>query len=295
MRLFFLVLLLALAVVFGQSTLSLAAEEPPPGGGARHHHHQESRKGISRFDPTYAAHLADSVHAPDAALLGLAALPLPRPGRVAFLGVPPPPVDGGGDTTTPDTSVVVFEHRPYLASTSCSSSSSSSSTVYAERPMTAKRLAPGSQHRIVVHSPLYLAQFDCADRLRVLKNCARWLHPSLGVLVLRFLDGGPATQQWCTRRGTSSSYQCEATLAPVTRSQPTPWDDVGVCHLRETIGGGGASYASLVFANPESAWLALVKRAGLTVVQATRDDRGAVCFVCRPSTSSSSSSQWGDV
>lgn len=247
----------------------------------------EWRHGISRFDSFYASHLGDTVHAPLPVSWTLPALP-PREAAVMYLGVPPSSslLSTSSSTTTTTT---IFEHRPHLyeavAATATAGGNAAQHKYMNARPLTAKRIPAGSQHRIVVHSPLYLAQFDREDRKRVLQCCAKWLHPSQGVLVFSFLDGGSATRDWCS--DSSTMYQCRATLEAVTRSQPTPHDDPFVCHLEEEF-RGRCVHTSLVFANTESGWRELLRRAGLVVVltvppsSTTYNSASIVTFVCRP-------------
>lgn len=243
--------------------LQVAHRRPSP-------HYPDAREGVHRFDATYAAALAHTLHAP---------LPLPTVlppassgGGTTFLGVPPtPPTDATTTTTT------VFEHRPFLVA---EGGMDNSIKVVADRPMSPRRLPPGSQKRVLVSSPAYLAQFDRADRLRVLKNCARWLHPSQGLLVLRFLDGGGGLQKWIAQ--CSQHYHCRASIACDGGGE-----DCGVWHITEEISSSSSSsrYASLLFVDTASVWASQVRRAGLEVMHQEEggDQDGAVLWICRAS------------
>ena len=246
------------------------------------------REGIARFDALYAERLRASVHAPlptDARLAAL--LPLPSTGgRVTFLGVPAAGANGAAERT------VVFEPRPHLAPVD-----DGATTVLTEWPLRQRRLAEGSQHRIEVSSPLFLAQLDRADRLRALRCCARWLHPNQGVLVLRFLDGGAATARWCGAHignQVAAMYSCSARLGGRVGAHDAA--DEAVVYLTErarSAKDGGApiaiyddtattTYESLVFAAAaDGGWAEAVRRAGLKVELELRGASDVVTWVCR--------------
>jgi hypothetical protein len=233
-----------------------------------------AREGVHRFDKPYAAALPHTLHAP---------LPLPSNlppasvgGGTTFLGVPHYKY---AEDAAAAVATVVFEHRPFLAE-------GVKGSVVADRPMAPRRLAADSQKRVLVSSPTYLAQFDRADRLRVLQNCARWLHPSQGLLVLRFLNGGDGLQKWIARRHRPPTYHCRATIAVGDATE------CGVWHVSEAIIGEKSStststrlhtYASLLFVDAASIWALQVRRAGLEVVAGTEgdEDDGSVVWICR--------------
>lgn len=235
------------------------------------------REGVHRFDAVYANALASTLHAP---LPPPSVLPpMASGGSTTFLGVPPPAAAEKDNGT-------IFEHRPFLAD--ATQQQSAALVVIADRPMSPRRLPVGSQKRIVVSSPVYLAQFDRADRLRVLRNCARWLHPSQGILVLRFLDGGAGLQKWVTQQqqqqqGPPHHYRCRATLACGTDDQ-----GCGAWHITEDLREKGTTtttrYSSLLFVDALSVWAVQVLRAGLEVmhqVEDKDDDDGEVVWICR--------------
>lgn len=253
---------------------------------------QAPREGIARFDALYAERLRASVHAPlkaDARLAALLPLP-PDASRVAFLGVPAAAFSGAERT-------VVFEPRPHLAPPN------GATTVLAEWPLRQRQLPEGSQHRIEVSSPLFLAQLDRADRMRALRCCARWMHPSQGVLVLRFLDGGAATAKWCNAHignQMAAVYSCwarlggrvgggvnaaadEAVVYLTERARPTTSSskDGALIPLRDDP--ATTTYESLVFAAAaDGGWAEAVRRAGLKVeLELRADDGDVVTWVCR--------------
>lgn len=236
------------------------------------------REGVHRFDAVYANALASTLHAP---LPPPSVLPpIASGGSTTFLGVPPPAAEK-------DDGTIIFEHRPFLAN--ATTQQQSLVVVIADRPMSPRRLPVGSQKRIVVSSPVYLAQFDRADRLRVLRNCARWLHPSQGILVLRFLDGGAGLKKWTQQQqqqGPSNHYRCRATLACGTDDQ-----GCGAWHITEELREKGTTtttttrYSSLLFVDALSVWAMQVLRAGLEVMHQVDDkddeEDGEVVWICR--------------
>lgn len=244
----------------------------------------------------------------DARLAALLPLP-PVGGSVAFLGVPAADAAGSSSSAAAER-VVVFEPRPNLATAAATAAGAimaARTALLAEWPLRKRSLAEGSQHRIEVPSPLFLAQLDRADRLRALRCCASWLHPSQGVLVLRFLDGGAATARWCgahTGNQVAAVYSCWARLGGRASAHDSGAADEAVVYLTERArwtqtknnGGGGAlpslrddpattTYESLVFAaSADGGWAEAVRRAGLKVeleLRGVDGDEEVVTWVCR--------------